>query len=113
MVFCFTDREASPTLTARTGNGLHPASYGFKPNWCQHFPQQKDVRVRGFNVMVSPRDNRPELVYLAGISIRSGRGRYRNTQIVTFAPFCYQLSNQSSWMLEVLLRKFFFLDDSM
>ena len=106
MLFSFTDREASPLLTARTGNGLHP---GYKPNWCQHFPLQKGVRVRSF--MVSPRDNRPELVYLVGISIRSGRGRYRDTQIVTFAP-CYQLYNQSSWMLEVLLRKFFFLDDS-
>lgn len=54
------------------------------------------------NIKVSPRDGRPELVYLVGISIRSGRGRYRDTQIVTLAP-CYQLYNQSSWMLEVII----------
>lgn len=95
MLFSFTDREASPSLTARVGTGLH---IGCKPHWCQHFPLQKGVRVRSF--LVSPRDGRPELVYLVGISIRSGRGRYRDTQIVTLAP-CYQLYNQSSWMLEV------------
>lgn len=95
MLFSFTDREASPTLTARVGTGLHVEC---KPHWCQHFPLQKGVRVRSF--LVSPRDGRPELVYLVGISIRSGRGRYRDTQIVTLAP-CYQLYNQSSWTLEV------------
>uniref|UniRef100_A0A0P6FFD1 Vacuolar protein sorting-associated protein 13D n=1 Tax=Daphnia magna TaxID=35525 RepID=A0A0P6FFD1_9CRUS len=95
MLFSFTDREASHSLTARIGTGLH---LGCKPHWCQHFPLQKGVRVRSF--LVSPRDGRPELVYLVGISIRSGRGRYRDTQIVTLAP-CYQLYNQSSWTLEV------------
>jgi vacuolar protein sorting-associated protein 13D len=50
MLFSFTDREASPTLTARIGNGLH---IGCKPHWCQHFPLQKGVRVRSF--MVSPK----------------------------------------------------------
>ena len=95
MLFSFTDKDASPTLTARIGNGLH---LGCKPQWCQHFPLQNGVRIRSF--MVSPRDGRPELVYLVGISIRSGRGRYRDTKIVTFAP-CYQLYNQSSAMLEV------------
>lgn len=99
MLFSFTDREASHSLTARIGNGLH---LGCKPHWCQHFPLQKGVRVRSF--LVSPRDGRPELVYLVGISIRSGRGRYRDTQIVTLAP-CYQLYNQSSWTLEVLITK--------
>ena len=95
MLFSFTDREASPTLTARIGSGLHP---GCKPQWCQHFALQKGVRVRSF--LVTPRDGRPELVYLVGISIRPGRGRYRDTQIVTLAP-CYQLYNQSSYRLEV------------
>ena len=95
MLFSLTDREASPTLTARIGNGLHP---GCKSHWCQHFPLQKGVRVRSF--LVSPRDGRPELVYLVGISIRPGRGRYRDTQIVSLAP-CYQLYNQSSRRLEV------------
>jgi hypothetical protein len=99
MLFSFADREASTTLTARIGTGLH---IGCKPHWCQHFPLQKGVRVRNF--IVSPRDGRPELVYLVGISIRSGRGRYRDTQIVTLAP-CYQLYNQSSWMLEVIINR--------
>lgn len=95
MLFSFTDREASPTLTARIGTGLHP---GCKPHWCQHFPLQKGMRYR--NLLVTPRDGRPELLYMVGISIRSGRGRFRDTQIVTFAP-CYQLYNQSSYRLEV------------
>lgn len=95
MLFSFTDREASPTLIARVGAGLHP---GFQPQWCKPFPLQKGVHIR--SIALSPRDGRPELVYLVGVSIRSGRGRYRDTQIVTFAP-CYQLYNQSSWRLEV------------
>ena len=98
MLFSFADKEASPTLTARIGTGLHP---GYKPHWCQHFALQKGVFVRSF--LVSPRDGRPDLVYLVGISIRPGRGRYRDTQIVSLAP-CYQLYNHSSWRLEVCSR---------
>ena len=52
MLFSFTDQEASLTLTARIGTGLHPAC---KPHWCQPFALQKGVRVRSF--LVSPRDN--------------------------------------------------------
>jgi vacuolar protein sorting-associated protein 13D len=95
MLFSLADREAGSTMAARIGTGLHP---GCQAQWCQPFALQKGVKVRSFHV--TPRDGRPELVYLVGISIRAGRGRYRDTHIVSLAP-CYQLYNQSGWRLEV------------
>lgn len=48
---------------------------------------------------VSQRDHRPDIVYAIGINIRPGRGRYRNTNIVTLSPR-FQLHNKSSYQLQ-------------
>ena len=100
MLFSFAERGSrNPTLTARVGNGLHP---GCKPQWCQPFALQNGVRTCNFKV--SHTDGRPELVYSVGITVESGKGRHRDTKVVTFAP-CYQLYNKSSAMLEVYLTR--------
>lgn len=48
---------------------------------------------------VSLRDNRPDIVYMIGINVRPGRGRYRNTYIVTLSAH-YQIHNKSSHTLQ-------------
>lgn len=48
---------------------------------------------------VSLRDNRPDLVYMIGIEVRQGRGRYSMTKIVTLTAR-YQIHNKSSYRLQ-------------
>ena len=65
--------------------------------WCQHFHLQKGVQVR--RLRVSLRDSRPDIMYVIGIDVRPGRGRYRNTNIVTLSPR-FQLHNKSTYQLQ-------------
>ena len=58
-------------------------------------------RVR--KLRVCPKDNRVEWVYIIGIESRLGKGRYRNTFIVTLAPR-FQLHNQSQYKIQVSQR---------
>lgn len=44
-------------------------------------------------------DNRPDLVYMIGIDVRPGRGRYRCTNIVTLSAH-YQIHNKSSYRIQ-------------
>lgn len=50
-------------------------------------------------------DNRPDMVYMIGIEIRPGRGRYRMTKIVTLTAH-YQIYNKSSYKLQIAQRNF-------
>lgn len=43
-------------------------------------------------------DGRPDIVFVIGIEVRRGRGKYRNTTIITIAPR-FQLYNRSSYQL--------------
>lgn len=43
-------------------------------------------------------DGRPDTVFVVGLEVRSGRGKYRNTNIITISPR-YQLHNRSSYKL--------------
>ncbi|KAG8283042.1 hypothetical protein J6590_023572 [Homalodisca vitripennis] len=65
--------------------------------WCQHFRLQPGVQVR--RLRVTQWDNRPDLVYMIGIDIRPGRGRYRCTNIVTLTPH-YQIHNKSTYRIQ-------------
>lgn len=49
-------------------------------------------------LMVSMKDGRRDVVFLVGIEVRTGRGQYRHTHIVTISPR-YQLFNKSSYHL--------------
>ena len=54
---------------------------------------------------VSPQDNRPDLVYIVGVDVRPGRGRYRDTYMVTFSPR-FQIENRSSCELTIAQKCF-------
>jgi vacuolar protein sorting-associated protein 13D len=47
---------------------------------------------------VTMRDGKPDTVFIVGVEVRPGRGKYRSTSIITISPR-YQLYNQSSYKL--------------
>lgn len=93
LLFSFSDQEASPTISARVGNYVIPDS---SPQWCSSFHVQKGVQVKKLHVTM--RDGKPDKVFIVGVEVRTGRGKYRSTNIVTVSPR-YQLYNQSSYKL--------------
>lgn len=113
--------------TMRIGKGIHPDGV---PGWCQGFSLDGGSGVRAVKV-IQP-GNRPGLIYNigkalssstkqpragssaqlftvlsshAGISVRKGKGRYRDTHIVTFAPR-YLLDNRSTHKLAFAQKEF-------
>ncbi|XP_078095171.1 intermembrane lipid transfer protein VPS13D isoform X4 [Mustelus asterias] len=100
LLFSFTDKEQPNMCTMRIGKGIHPEAV---PGWCQEFSPDGGSGVRA--VKVIQHGNRPGLIYSIGIDIRKGRGRYRDTNIVTFAPR-YLLDNKSSHKLAFAQREF-------
>ncbi|XP_041061622.1 vacuolar protein sorting-associated protein 13D [Carcharodon carcharias] len=100
LLFSFADKEQPNMCTMRIGKGIHPDAV---PGWCQEFSPDGGSGVRA--VKVIQHGNRPGLIYSIGIDIRKGRGRYRDTNIVTFAPR-YLLDNKSSHKLAFAQREF-------
>lgn len=86
------------SIAMRIGTGLHPDG---KATWCKSFFVQAGSRVR--KLRVCPRDHRVEWVYIIGIEVRAGKGRYRDTHIVTLAPR-FQLHNQSQHKIQFAQR---------
>ena len=86
LMFSFTNDAASSSetsnsfsLTMRIGTGLHPEG---KAQFCRRFNLQPGSTVR--RLRVAPKDSRRvDLVYIIGVDVRVGKGRYRNTHIVT------------------------------
>lgn len=93
LLFSFADQDASPTVSARAGTHVIPDG---SPQWCQSFHLQKGVQVRKLRVTV--RDGRPDVVFIVGIEVRVGRGKYGSTTIITITPR-FQLYNKSSYQL--------------
>ncbi|XP_071526978.1 intermembrane lipid transfer protein VPS13D [Panulirus ornatus] len=100
LLFSFTDRDANPMLVARVGNNLHHES---RPQYCHKLPLTQGTWVR--RLRVSPPDTRPDHVYIVGIDVRPGRGRYRDTYMVTFSPR-FQIENRSSHELIIAQKCF-------
>jgi vacuolar protein sorting-associated protein 13D len=83
------------------GTGLHPDG---KSEWCHPFQLQFGSQVR--RVRVAPKDSRRvDRVYIVGIEVRMGKGRYRNTQIVTLSPR-FSLHNLSPYRIQYSQRCF-------
>jgi vacuolar protein sorting-associated protein 13D len=99
LMFTLSDtlsETSSSTLTMRVGSGLHTDS---TPQWCRSFPLQPGSRVR--KVSVSPKDSRRvNRIYIIGIDVRTGKGRYSDTLIVTFSPR-FQIHNQSPYKMQI------------
>ncbi|XP_024914858.1 vacuolar protein sorting-associated protein 13D isoform X3 [Cynoglossus semilaevis] len=100
LLFCYTDKEQPAMCTMRIGKGIHPEGV---PGWCQGFSLDGGSGVRA--VKVIQHGNRPGLIYNIGISVKKGKGRYRDTHMVTFAPR-YLLDNRSSHKLAFAQREF-------
>ncbi|KAK4875461.1 hypothetical protein RN001_011883 [Aquatica leii] len=93
LLFSFSDPDASPSVVVRVGNAVLPQGTA---QWCQDFDLQRGIKVR--KLRVSLKDGQSDVVYLVGIEVRTGRGRYRSTNIVTISPR-FQLHNRSSYNL--------------
>ncbi|XP_026189006.1 vacuolar protein sorting-associated protein 13D isoform X2 [Mastacembelus armatus] len=100
LLFCYSDKEQPAMCTMRIGKGIHRDGI---PGWCQGFSLDGGSGVRA--VKVIQHGNRPGLIYNIGISVRKGKGRYRDTHIVTFAPR-YLLDNRSTHKLAFAQREF-------
>ena len=101
LMFSFNEKDSSTetpntALCMRVGKGLHPNG---KAQFCSKFHLQPGSTVR--RLRVAPEDSRRvDTVYLIGIEIRIGKGRYRDTLIVTLSPR-FQLHNQSQYKLQI------------
>ena len=96
LLFSFTERDSNLSIVARVGIGLNPEG---KPKWCKNFFVQPGSTVRRLRVQPGSHDTRPEWVYIVGLDVRQGRGRYNLSTIVTFSPR-FQLYNQSLHMIQ-------------
>ncbi|XP_056631377.1 intermembrane lipid transfer protein Vps13D [Diorhabda sublineata] len=93
LMFSFSDQEAGLTMNARVGKRV---IWDGTPQWCANFHVHKGTQYRKLHVTL--RDGRPDVVFIIGLEVRTGRGKYRNTSIVTISPR-YQLHNRTSYKL--------------
>ncbi|XP_033641822.1 vacuolar protein sorting-associated protein 13D-like isoform X2 [Asterias rubens] len=94
LVFSYADREKAEMCTMRLGRGV--IGLNALPHYCQRISLEGGSGVRSLRVY--QQGGRPHMVYHIGIDIRPGRGRYHDTQVVTFVPR-FQLENRSSCKL--------------
>lgn len=88
LMFSFADPDAQQALTIRLGK-----RYGSNPQFCTPINLQKDLQNRQLKAASSSD------VFIIGVDIRRGRGRYANTSVVTFSPR-FQIYNRSSYKLQ-------------
>lgn len=100
LMMSFADQEGSDALTFRVGTGLHKDS---KPFWCRSFLCQNGLRVR--KLVVSHCNNTPESVYMVGVEIKNGTGRYRDTKLVIVSPR-FIVDNRSSYKIQISQRAY-------
>ncbi|XP_066151224.1 intermembrane lipid transfer protein Vps13D isoform X2 [Euwallacea fornicatus] len=93
LLFSFSDHDASPTINARVGKRV---VWDGTPQWCSNFHVRKGTQYRKLHVQM--KDAKAERVFIIGIEVRQGRGKYRGTNIISIAPR-YQLHNRSSYKL--------------
>ncbi|XP_028134062.1 intermembrane lipid transfer protein Vps13D [Diabrotica virgifera virgifera] len=92
-MFSFSDQDGSPTMNARVGKKV---IWDGTPQWCANFHVAKGTQYRKLHVTL--RDGRPDVVFIIGLEVRVGRGKYRSTNIITISPR-YQLHNRTSYKL--------------
>ncbi|XP_025097802.1 vacuolar protein sorting-associated protein 13D-like isoform X4 [Pomacea canaliculata] len=106
LLFSFADHEepnfdgnigCMDLCQMRVGKSVHGSSSS--PQWCSRFSLEGGISFRQLHV-VPRHSNRPDWVYNVGIQVTPGRGRYRDTNVVTFAPR-FEIDNQSQWKLAI------------
>ncbi|KAK3098591.1 hypothetical protein FSP39_021054 [Pinctada imbricata] len=100
LLFSYAERELPEMCSMRVGRSVKgPNSV---PIWCSRFSLEQGIGMRRLTVV--PREkNRPDWIYNIGIKVEKGNGKYKETNIVTFAPL-YELDNKSSHKLAVAQR---------
>uniref|UniRef100_A0AAR5PHD2 UBA domain-containing protein n=1 Tax=Dendroctonus ponderosae TaxID=77166 RepID=A0AAR5PHD2_DENPD len=93
LLFSFSDHDASSTINARVGKRV---VWDGNAQWCSNFHVRKGTQYRKLHVTM--RDSKSDTVFIIGIEVRPGRGKYRGTHIISIAPR-YQLHNRSSFKL--------------
>ena len=101
LLFSFQETDTASNTTLRVGTALHPAPA--KAHWCKSFPLQNGTRVRKLTVGLS--HSQPEVVYLVGVEVKDGKGRYRDSKLVTIAPR-FVIDNRSSRHMQISQRNF-------
>ena len=96
LLFSFPERDSHLSLVARVGRGLHSEG---NPRWCKYFYVQTGCTVRRLRVQPPSGDKRPDWVYIVGIDVVPGRGRYRLTTVITLSPR-FQLFNRSQHKIQ-------------
>jgi vacuolar protein sorting-associated protein 13D len=99
LMMSFTsESEGTDALTFRVGSGLHKDSKSF---WCRSIACQVGIRVR--KLTVSHANNRPESVYMVGVEMKNGTGRYRDTKLVIVSPR-FVVDNRSASKIQIAQR---------
>ena len=93
LLFSFYDADASLTCIMRLGRSLG------KSKWSVGFYLEKGIRVRRVRI-ASDDPRKSDKVYEIGIEVQDGKGRYKDTKIVTFSPR-YQIENLSLFKLQI------------
>ena len=91
LLFSYSDEDARRLCRMRVGRKWKGEQH--KPRWSDKFSLEGGCGFSAVHVQCS--DRRPDWVYYIGVEVRQGRGRYCDTNIVTFSPR-YQLDNRSS-----------------
>ncbi|GFN93642.1 vacuolar protein sorting-associated protein 13d, partial [Plakobranchus ocellatus] len=97
LLFSFSEPEELNLCQMRIGHSVH--GQHSLPNWCSPFSLEGGMSKRALHV-IQQQGNRPDWVYNIGIQVTPGRGRYRGTNIVTFAPR-FVVDNQSAYKLAI------------
>ncbi|CAH1134889.1 unnamed protein product [Ceutorhynchus assimilis] len=93
LLFSFSDQDANSTINARVGRRV---VWDGTAQWCSNFHARKGTQYRKLHVTM--RDSKTDRVFIIGIEVRQGRGKYRGTHIISISPR-YQLHNRSSYKL--------------
>lgn len=93
LLFSFLEHDTSQTINARVGKRV---VWDGTPQWCSNFHVRKGTQYRKLYVTI--REDRSDRVFIIGIEVRFGRGKYRNTTIIFISPR-FQLHNKSSYKL--------------
>ncbi|CAH0692632.1 unnamed protein product [Chilo suppressalis] len=102
LLFSFTGADQAPTLSVRLGHQRAPTA-----QWCSPFGLGPGITVKrltcrgaGAGAGAEPgSESGEEREYWIGVEVRAGRGRRRDTNIVTFTPR-YQLHNNTPFTLQ-------------
>jgi len=98
LMMSFIEQEVPESFSLRVGTGLHKASNSF---WCRSIPCQVGLHVR--KLTVAHFNKSPESIYMIGVQLKNGVGRYSDTRLVLIFPR-FVVDNRSSQNIKISQR---------